>query len=175
LQVKNFIIEFKNKFKKALLFISVFFLTFLLVSCSEPCKSDEAKEYLKEFKSINQEFIDKVELFSVKKDMKFSDKISEFQDTRKSLVALTLPLGCEKFADLYKLSKSAMDDCIGVYLGIQENSENETIIDTIKLKEIKDIEIKTITAVSDINKAVNELEEYQNKEPAWWQKILKRD
>jgi hypothetical protein len=161
--------------KKVSLLISIFFLMLVLVSCSDPYKSDAAKEYLKEFKPINQEFIDKVELFSVEKDMKLSDKISEFQDTRKALVSLTLPPGCEKFSDLYKLSKSAMDDCIGVYLGIQEKNEDETIIDPVNQKEIKAVEIKTIAALSDINKTVVELEEYQSKGPAWWQKILQRN
>lgn len=167
--------ELKNKFNKTFFLLSVIFLMFLLVSCSDPYKSNEAKEYLKEFKSINQEFIDKVELFSVKKSMELSDKISELQDTRKGLVALTVPIGCETFADLQKLSKSDMDDCIGIYLGIQENDKNGIIIDSIKLREIKDMEIKTITAISDINKTINELEIYQNKGPTWWQRLLKRN
>ena len=126
--------------KKITLFVVLILLLLLslnLISCTDPCESEEAQDYVKSYAITFEEFKDIFDLAESTSRIALSPVISDMQEVKRELNRLELPENCEKYDDMQEYSVETMEKAIDAFMKFaQQEDEYEVmnIIESVKTR-----------------------------------------
>jgi len=141
--------------------ILILIFSMVLSSCKNPCQTEQAQEFIKEFKNIKNTFDDKFELAGSTSRINLTPVISDMQDLKRELDRLEPPEKCSELSYIKKHYLEGMDTAIDAFMMFQLE-ENEFVI-SLKIDkanvrfEYVDKWIKEIEGGETISKTIDVL------------------
>ncbi len=103
-----------------------------LISCTNPCKSEEAEDYIRNFNNTFEEFKDTFDLAESTSRIALSPVISDMQEIKRDLNGLELPENCDKYSDMQDYSVEAMEKAIDAFMKFQQQEDEIKVISIIE-------------------------------------------
>jgi len=121
--------------KKYLIFFTVailmFLVLFIFAGCGDPCKTEEAQDYIDDFDKSFEEFKDTFDLADSTARIALTPVISEMQAIKRELNGLDLPEGCDKYKDMQDYSVETMEKAIEAFMKFQQQEDEFEVINMI--------------------------------------------
>ena len=111
--------------------ILVLVFSMALSSCKNPYQTEQAQDFIKEFKNIKNTFDDKFELAGSTSRINLTPVISDMQDLKRELSKLEPPEKCPELSDIKEYYLGGMDTAITAYMMFQLEEDDLKILSKI--------------------------------------------
>jgi len=122
----------KKKITLVITLILVALLSLLLISCTDPCESEGAQDYIKSFTITFEEFKDIFDLAESTSRIALSPVISDMQEVKRDLNGLELPENCGKYGDMQEYSVETMEKAIDAFMKFAQQEDDARVISIIE-------------------------------------------
>lgn len=109
----------------------VLVLIFGFISCTNN-RDEEAKDYIRSFKLIFEEFKDTYDLAGSTSRIALSPIISDMQRLKRDLYGLELPEKCDEYNGMQNYCVESMEDAIVAYMKFQQQEDDMVVYRLLK-------------------------------------------